>query len=149
VPQLYGESKNSILAMEYWANDQSPLWLASDQELIALAKQEIVASTLVRDPSLIENARIYRIPRSYPVYRRGYRELLEPIEEYLKTIQGLEVIGRYGAFKYNNQDHSILMGLLAADNVATQAGHDLWAVNCDYDNYQEHYCIKECGLVKA
>ena len=40
-------------------------------------------------------------------------------------------------FKYNNQDHSLLMGLLAADNITKGAGHDLWAVNTDYDRYQE------------
>ena len=45
-------------------------------------------------------------------------------------------IGRNGSFKYNNQDHSILMGLLAAENIATNAGHNLWLVNTDYD-YQE------------
>ena len=45
-------------------------------------------------------------------------------------------IGRNGSFKYNNQDHSILMGLLAAENILSGTEHDLWAVNTDYD-YQE------------
>ena len=38
-------------------------------------------------------------------------------QTYLNTIKNLHVIGRYGAFKYNNQDHSILMGKLAAENI--------------------------------
>jgi hypothetical protein len=46
-------------------------------------------------------------------------------------------IGRYGSFKYNNQDHSILMGLLVADNICDDAAHDLWNVNVDYGSYQE------------
>ena len=37
---------------------------------------------------------------------------LKPLEEHLDNIQNLSVIGRYGSFKYNNQDHSILMGIL-------------------------------------
>ena len=45
-------------------------------------------------------------------------------------------MGRYGSFKYNNQDHSILMGLLAAGNILKNAGNDLWSVNSDYENYQ-------------
>jgi len=89
------------------------------------------------------------VPRCYPVYRRGYKELLRPIQEYLGGVRGLQVIGRYGSFKYNNQDHSILMGLLAADNLTKGAGHDLWAVNSDYENYQEAYLITETGLARA
>jgi TRAP-type mannitol/chloroaromatic compound transport system permease large subunit len=31
----------------------------------------------------------------------------------------------------------ILMGLLAAENLADKAGHDLWGINTDYGVYQE------------
>lgn len=72
----------------------------------------------------------------YPVYSLGYQRHLEPIERYLDSLSGLYPIGRYGAFKYNNQDHSIKMGLLAAEKVLG-ARHDLWSVNTDYDRYQE------------
>ena len=84
-----------------------------------------------------------RIPQSYPVYSRGYKDHLARIVPFLDSFQGLSAIGRYGAFKYNNQDHSILMGLLAADNILHGAGHDLWAVNTDYDCYQESATIEE------
>ena len=57
------------------------------------------------------------------------------------------MIGRYGAFKYNNQDHSILMGLMAAENVLAAGCNDLWSVNSDYDTYQEGCQITETGLV--
>jgi len=147
VPQLYGSSPNTILALEYWCNFDEELWRANDSELIALAKQELVATALVSCDQRITNAAIYRIPRCYPVYRRGYREILASIRNYLVGIEGLQVIGRYGAFKYNNQDHSILMGLLAADNVFGRAENDLWGVNCDDIAYQESCRITETGLV--
>jgi hypothetical protein len=57
------------------------------------------------------------------------------------------VIGRYGAFKYNNQDHSILMGILAAENIADNAKNDLWGINTDYESYQESSVITKTGLV--
>lgn len=91
---------------------------------------------------------IYKIKRCYPVYEKGYKDKLQLIEDYLNTIQGLMVIGRYGAFKYNNQDHSILMGLLAADNIISQAHHNLWGINTDYDSYQEGAIITKTGLQK-
>ncbi len=78
--------------------------------------------------------------------QRGYKRLLKPVEEYLGKIEGLTVIGRYGSFKYNNQDHSILMGILAAENISRGAHNDLWAINTDYE-YQESAVITETGLV--
>jgi protoporphyrinogen oxidase len=149
VPQLHGDSPHTILALEYWSNDDEPLWQASDSTIIELAKREVLATQLVDSESLIRNGLVYRVPKCYPIYRRGYRDLLEPIEEHLRTIDGLHVIGRYGAFKYNNQDHSILMGLLAAEKVLGRDAADLWGVNCDYDTYQEDCRITATGLVAA
>jgi hypothetical protein len=77
----------------------------------------------------------------------GYKKLLEPIQDYLDGVAGLTVIGRYGSFKYNNQDHSILMGILAAENIVNGSGHNLWEINTDYE-YQESALITETGLVE-
>ena len=60
---------------------------------------------------------------------------------------GITVIGRYGSFKYNNQDHSILMGILAAENISENKNHNLWSLNTDYD-YQENTKITATGLIK-
>ncbi len=56
------------------------------------------------------------------------------------------MIGRYGAFKYNNQDHSILMGLLAAEQLITGTKRDLWGVNADYEPHEGASTITEKGL---
>ena len=66
----------------------------------------------------------------------------------MREFHGLTAIGRYGAFKYNSQDHSILMGILAAENILAAGHHDLWAVNTDYRSYQEAALITETGLVQ-
>ena len=42
-----------------------------------------------------------------------------------------------------------MMGLLAAENILHDAGHDLWSVNADHDTYQEGWKITETGLVPA
>ena len=65
-----------------------------------------------------------------------------------RSFAGLTPLGRYGAFKYNNQDHSILMGILAAENLLEGRGHDLWAVNTDYETYGDDTRITENGLVE-
>ena len=144
VPQLYGSDKATILALEYWCNDHDTTWSQSDESLVALAKKELRKSGLIKTAP-ISAGHVHRIRRCYPVYDRGYKTRLKPIERYLSRVAGLTVIGRYGAFKYNNQDHSILMGLLAAENIADGKSHNLWSVNTDYE-YQEDAVITQSGL---
>jgi protoporphyrinogen oxidase len=145
VPDLYGNDPHTILAFEYWANDDEPLWKEKDEVLVALATRELDETGLAKGAKVLDG-KVIRVPRCYPVYARGYKEKLESVQNYLRTVKGLEVIGRYGSFKYNNQDHSILMGLLAAENVAKGESHDLWEVNTDYETYQEQSTITKSGL---
>ena len=47
----------------------------------------------------------------------------------------MQIIGRYGTFRYNNADHSVETGLLAAKNILGEA-HDLDRVNADQDYHE-------------
>jgi protoporphyrinogen oxidase len=136
VPELAGDAPTTVLALEYWCYDEDPLWQEPEDSLIARATREIQSTGLIGRAPVLAGS-VFRIRRCYPVYARGYKKHLDPIVSWLRGFRGLTPIGRYGAFKYNNQDHSILMGLLAAENLLQGAGHDLWAVNTDYDSYQE------------
>lgn len=147
VPQLYGDEKTSILCMEFWCQEEDELWHLPDEELIEMGKKEIRQTGLIGHAEILDG-KVYRINRCYPIYARGYREVLEPIENYLKTVKNLMPIGRYGAFKYNNQDHSILMGLMAAENILHNKTNDLWEINTDYEEYQEASIITATGLQK-
>lgn len=131
--------------MEYWSYDQDDFWKLSDNELIELAKKEIRSTGLVRDCH-IPNGYVYRVHKSYPTYHKGYKKDLEIVEKFASRLKNIQFIGRYGSFKYNNQDHSLLMGILAAENLDKNAGHNLWKVNTDYDTYQENTLITETGL---
>jgi protoporphyrinogen oxidase len=146
VPQLHGEEKASILALEYWCDVGDALWSESNDSIIQMASEEMNRTGLLKGAS-VSAGYIHRIPRCYPVYNRGYRKNLGPIEKYLQTIDGLTAIGRDGAFKYNNQDHSILMGILTAENIISHTRHDLWSINTDYETYQEASMITKTGLV--
>lgn len=145
-PKLYGDEKSSILALEYWCYDSDEIWTSDHQSIVDLAKAEIRQTGLIGRAEITEGF-VHRVKNCYPVYNKGYKENLKPVEEYLSTIENLSVIGRYGAFKYNNQDHSILMGLLAAENIANNKQNDLWDINTDYE-YQEAAEIQDTGLQK-
>jgi protoporphyrinogen oxidase len=133
--------------MEFWCWAEDEMWQVPDEDLIEMAKKEIRQTGLNKGAEILDG-KVYRINRCYPVYSKGYREVLEPIENYLRTVKNLFAIGRYGAFKYNNQDHSILMGLLAAENILQGENNDLWQINTDYDEYQEASIITQTGLQK-
>ena len=95
-----------------------------------------------------------------PLYRRlpkrGFNSIsknkvailnLEKIQSFIDKFKKLQLIGRYGSFKYNNQDHSILMGILAAENIIDEAGNNIWEINTDY-KYHESSTISETGLIE-
>jgi protoporphyrinogen oxidase len=147
VPNLYGAEKSTICALEYWCYEEDEFWNWNEEKLIALAKDELKKTGLIGGAE-ISAGHVYKIPRCYPVYGTGYKDTLKPVEDYLNTIKNLHVIGRYGAFKYNNQDHSILMGKLAVENILENTNHNLWEINTDYDSYQESSVITKTGLQK-
>ena len=126
---------SAILCLEYWANDDEALWNLDDNALSEMAKRDLLESKLVADSSLIKNTSVLKIHKSYPVYEKGYKDNLHKIYKALDSFKDLYFIGRNGSFKYNNQDHSILMGLMCADKILGREC-DLWHINTDYD-YQE------------
>ena len=144
VPELYGDEKTSILALEYWCYDEDELWREGEDSLIERATREIRATGLIGSAKVLAG-HVHRIRRCYPVYAQGYKKHLTPVVEHLRQYRNFQAIGRYGSFKYNNQDHSILMGVLAAENILEERNHDLWAVNTDSE-YQEAASIQKTGL---
>ena len=135
-PTLTNGKNTSILCLEFWSFDSDALWQKSDEYLSELAHKELLTLNLISENDLILNSKVIKIPKCYPVYETGYMENLNPIIDYLNTISNLKLIGRYGSFKYNNQDHSILMGLLLAKEIHTGVDQRLWDINTDSD-YQE------------
>ena len=145
IPNLYGDLSTTVLSVERWCNHDDPEWSANDDELIQQCTEELKTIGLLRSETVLDG-HVMRIPRSYPIYRKGYQQHIATIAAYLSQLDGITPIGRNGAFKYNNQDHSILMGLLVSENLLDGADHDLWSINADYDRYQEQAFITETGL---
>jgi protoporphyrinogen oxidase len=140
-----GQTEN-IICLEYWCYDDESLWMEADSKLIELASSELYSTSLIQNGA-IKDGYVRRVPKCYPVYSSGYRNFLEPVQTYLNGITRITPIGRYGSFKYNNQDHSLLMGLLAAQKLLGQEKIDLWSINTDYE-YQESTRITATGLVQ-
>ena len=75
-------------------------------------------------------------------------ENLQPVIDYLKEFKNLYPIGRYGSFKYNNQDHSMMTAMLAAKNIiAGSQLYDVWDVNEDAEYHEGGDRGAESGIV--
>lgn len=144
--EMVPEPGKSSIGMEYFCNIGDSLWEMSDAELIKLATRELAALGLAREDMVVDGA-IIRQPKAYPVYDGEYREALDVISEWLKTLKNFQTVGRNGMHRYNNQDHSMLTALLAARNILGEE-HDLWNVNVER-SYHEEFTTAEKAKVAA
>ncbi len=138
------DPKKTCLGLEYFCFEGDGLWSMSDSELIDLAKRELEQLKLV-DTSLVEDGSVVRMPKAYPVYDSGYRESLRIIRQYLGQVPNLQLVGRNGMHKYNNQDHSMLTAMLAVKNILG-ADYDLWKVNADQEYHEQEAYEREDDL---
>lgn len=135
------DQSKTCLGMEYFCNQGDDLWQMSDSELIKLASQEVKNLGLVDSEVKIEDGTVIRQYKAYPVYDDEYRRNVDIIKEYIQTFENLQTVGRNGMHRYNNSDHSMLTGLLAAKNIMGE-DHDLWKVNVER-SYHEDFTIKK------
>lgn len=112
-PHMIPDPAMSSMGMEYFCDQGDDLWNLSDAELVRLATAELDALWPGRGAEVRDGV-VYRQPWAYPVYHLDYQEALATVQGYLGGIGNLQTIGRSGLHRYNNQDHSMLTGLDAA-----------------------------------
>jgi protoporphyrinogen oxidase len=130
-PEMTPNPNLTCLGVEYFCNSSDAIWKAADGDLIALAKREMVQLGLVHGQDVVDGA-VVRMPKAYPVYDRDYKDGLAAVRKFLAEVPNLQLVGRNGMHRYNNQDHSMLTAILAARNVAG-ARFDLWNLSVDRD----------------
>ena len=133
-PEMVPDPQKSCLGLEYFCFEGDGLWTTPDEELVRLGTREVAQIGLLGGGKVIDGT-VVRMPKAYPVYDEGYETAVEEVRKYLAQFSNLQVAGRNGMHKYNNQDHSMVTAILAVDNLAGQH-HDTWSVNQD-DEYHE------------
>ncbi len=122
----------ACLGLEYFCFEGDGLWTSADEDLIALASQEIGKIGLIASEDVID-ASVVRQPKAYPVYDDAYQANVEAVRQELEMkYPTLHLVGRNGMHKYNNQDHAMMTAMLTVENIL--AGHrryDTWQVNED------------------
>lgn len=126
----------SCLGLEYFCNVGDELWEMADADLIELGRREAARLGLLAAADVIDGV-VFRQPKAYPVYTGQYQAYVEQLKAFIDSIPNLQSAGRNGLHRYNNQDHSMLTGLLAARNILDDQHHDVWAVNTEQAYHEE------------
>ena len=134
--EMVPDQNKTCLGLEYFCFKGDGLWSMPDEELIELGKRELEKLGLIKAAE-VEEGTVVRVPKAYPIYDSTYRESLDALRRFFATLQNFQLVGRNGMHKYNNQDHSMMTGLLAAKNILG-ANYDLWNVNVEQE-YQEEF----------
>ena len=134
-PDMVPVEGKSVLGLEYFHFETDPEWDWPDSRLIERGVSELRKLELI-DSATVEGGWVTRVPKAYPVYDQDYRASLEIIRDYLEDIENLQTIGRNGTHRYNNMDHSMLSGILAASNVMG-TNINLWDVNAEEEYHEE------------
>ncbi len=135
-PFMVPDPTLTCLGLEYFCSEGDDLWVRGDADLIALGRDELARIGLV-DPARVTDGCVVRMKKAYPVYDDRYAEHVAVIRDFLgKATPNLQLIGRNGMHKYNNQDHAMMTGLLAARNILGGA-FDVWKVNSDAEYHEE------------
>lgn len=123
------------LVVEYFCSFGDHIWNMTEEQLVEQTVKHLVEDLKFIDRGEVIDGFIIRAPRAYPSYVIGYEEPLAKIKAFVDTLENLQIIGRYGTFRYNNTDHSIETGLLAAKNILGER-HDLDQVNAEKEYHE-------------
>ena len=134
-PYMVPDASRTSLGLEYFVDEGDELWSMADEDLVELGKKECDRLGLVSKEKVVAGKAL-RVKKAYPIYDDGYKAALEVIRAWLSGLENLIPVGRNGQHRYNNQDHSMMTGLLAARNLAG-AEHDVWDVNVEQEYHEE------------
>jgi protoporphyrinogen oxidase len=136
-PYLVKDPSKVWLGLEYFCNEGDDLWNLSQDEMLALAKSELIKLGFIRLEDVLDGT-VVRVKKTYPAYYGTYAEF-DVIKNYFDSISNIFLVGRNGMHRYNNQDHSMLTSMAAVDNVISGRldKSNIWEVNTEMEYHEE------------
>jgi len=134
---MLANKNSSAISVEYFVFQKDQLWQMKDKDIIKLAIDELIKMNLLKKKEHVVSGFVIRETESYPTYYMGHQEHFDVIKNFVKKFENVELIGRGGQYKYNNMDHAVYSGLLAAKKMLGTSNLDPWAVNEDAEYLEE------------
>lgn len=125
------------IGLEYFCNNTDPMWNMRDEEIKKFAVAEMEKIGILRAADVLDG-HVVRVPKTYPAYFGTY-DRFDVIQKFTDGFENLFLVGRNGMHKYNNQDHSMLTAMAAAENICNNVRDksNLWAVNTEQEYHEE------------
>ena len=138
-PYMVNDPLHTVwIGLEYFCSEGDKMWESKDEEFIAMAIDELVKMGIIESKEDVIDATRQKVKKAYPAYFGSY-DHFDKVHAELDKIQNLYCVGRNGQHRYNNMDHSMLTGLIAADYI--KAGQTeksaLWEVNAEKEYHEE------------
>jgi protoporphyrinogen oxidase len=136
-PEMVPDVDYCCYGLEYFCFEGDGLWTMPDADLLGLAAKELEQVGLGSAADVVDGC-VLRQPKAYPVYDDDYQHHVAVVRRTLDAhCRNLHLVGRNGMHKYNNQDHAMMTGLLAARNIlAGENKYDVWSVNEDGEYHE-------------
>jgi protoporphyrinogen oxidase len=117
-PKNYSASREpadkTVLCAELPCSPQDTVWRQSDEELGRLVEQSLRMAGIPIQTS-VEKVHVRKLRNAYPIYRKGYEDPFQELDEWLGRIDGLLTFGRQGLFAHDNTHHALFMAYSAVD----------------------------------
>ncbi|MDD5772378.1 MAG: NAD(P)-binding protein [bacterium] len=126
------------LVVEFFCWENDKIWNANKEELFDLSIKWLEKLNFIKEKEIIEGF-IHKEKYAYPLYDLNYKDHLSILKNYLKQFKNLQCIGRAGSFKYNNQDHALEMGILAARNIIEGEKNNIEDVGTEQEYFEKGY----------
>jgi len=135
-PYMVADPDTTWLGLEYFTNAGDEIDKLSDEEIKALAVQELVKLNFAESEAVLDQI-VIRMPKAYPAYFGSYPQI-DILKEFCNSVVNLYPVGRNGMHRYNNQDHSMLSAMLAVEIIMREGvGKErIWDVNADQQYHE-------------
>ena len=137
-PYMVKDPLNTVwMGLEYFCSEGDQMWESSDEDFINMAIDELVRMGIIESKENVLDATRLKVKKAYPAYFGSY-DHFDLVRKELDSISNLYCVGRNGQHRYNNMDHSMLTGLIAADYIK-EGNTDktaLWEVNTEKEYHE-------------
>jgi protoporphyrinogen oxidase len=113
----------TVLCAELPCNPSDAFWNYSDDDLRDVVKDSLAKAGIPVQTPVIQ-VHVQRIRFAYPIYRIGYENHLNRLDDYLSQQPNLLSFGRQGLFAHDNTHHALFMAYSAVDCLDGEGNFD-------------------------
>ncbi len=126
------------LFVEFFCFEGDAIWHASKDALFSMT-MDVLERLCILDRTDVISVHLFRQAHVYPLYDLHYTKHLGIILDWLDRFDNFYAIGRPGRFRYTNQDHSLEMGILAAQSVLDGQRRDVDEVTKEKEYFERGF----------